>query len=511
MIAAVPLARCTESLRSAVYNSGLIRPMLEEFGGVPEDKFEDSAPLNTATGYFMAITLGILSGGVTYFTSSLNILWAIFAIFAVSVVMCFPEIGVLATIFVFPFLGLLEHPTAILVALVVVDVVAYLSKVMIGKRVFRLRLVDIAVCLFAILFLMGGIITAGGIPSLKSAAVYFVLIAIYFLVVNLFNTRAWLERAVIAISIPSVLISLYGIIGYATTDFQARWLDSSMFSDISNRAVSVFENPNMLATYLVLTIPFVLIGAFNKKLSGKHRAFAFVGVVVSLACIILTWSRGAWLGLIAAIIIFSLIVYKHSLKYWLAVGLTSPIWSNLIPQNVMSRFMSIGDLADSSTYYRLYTWKGSIKMFSDFWLSGIGVGEAAFSQIYPLYAYVGIESTVHSHNLFLQTAIELGISGLIVFLIIIFLSVQKGFRGLKNTRDPIVKLFIAAALSGLVAALVHGMVDYIWYNYRVFFAFWIVVAFICAGSEVARKEKLSTDVSVSGLRERAMSLDIIFG
>ena len=511
MIAAVPLARCTDSLKSAVYKSSLIRPILERFGGLSEDKFEDAEPVNKATGYFMAVTLGVLSGGVTYFTSSLNILGAIFLIFAVALIMCLPEFGVISTVFVFPFLGLLKHPTIVLVGLVAVDLVAYLSKVLIVKRVFRLRLMDIAVSLFAILLFMGGIVTSGGIPSFKSAVIYFTLMAIYFLIVNLFNTREWLARIVAAIAIPSVFVSLYGIIGYAANNIQAKWLDMSMFSGISNRAVSVFENPNMLATYLVLTIPFVLICAVNKNLSAKLRMISLFGTLISVVCIVLTWSRGAWLGLIVAMVLFSLIIFKHSLKYWLAVGLTSPFWSRLIPSNVMTRFMSIGDLADSSTYYRLYTWKGSLKLFSDYWMSGIGVGEAAFAQVYPLYAYVGIESTVHSHNLFLQIAIELGVMGLLVFLIIMFLTAQKGFWGLKNTHDSVVKLFIAAALSGLVGALAHGMVDHIWYNYRVFFAFWIIVAIVSSGAEATRKEKLSTDASVSLISEKALSLDIIFG
>ena len=358
---------------------------------------------------------------------------------------------------------------------------------------------------------MGGIISSGGIDSLKSALIYFALLAIYFLVVNLFNTREWLERMVTVIAIPSVLVSLYGILGYATSNLQAKWLDMSMFSGITNRAVSVFENPNMLATYLVLTLPFVVICALNKRSSAKVRLASLGGALVSVVCIVLTWSRGAWLGLIAAVVLFTLIVYKHSLKYWLAVALTSPFWSKLIPGDIMTRFMSIGDLSDSSTYYRLYTWKGSLRLLFDYWMSGIGVGEAAFSQVYPLYAYVGIESTVHSHNVFLQIAIELGVTGLIVFLIIMFLTAQKAFWGLKNTRDDAVKLCIAAALSGLMAALVHGLADHVWYNYRVFFAFWIVVALIASGAEVARKERLASDLSVSGMRERATHLDIIFG
>lgn len=510
IISSTILLRCNEPLKMMIMKSRLLRPMLEGFAGVSENDFSDVQSVNGETGYFLAITLGILSGGMTYFTSPLNILLVLFMLFAVITVIKIPELGVLLTIFVSPFLELFEHPTVILVSLVLVDFIAYMLKVLVGKRLFRFRLTDALVCLFGLLFAMGGVVTSGGISSFRSAMTYAVLMLCYFMVVNLFDSRDWLGRCVIAIAVPSVLISLYGLFGYALSGMPSKWIDTSMFHGISNRAVSIFENPNVLATYLILTAPFIWICVFNKKISAKLRFCASVGAISSAVCIVLTWSRGAWMGIIAALLVFSLINYKYSLKYILIAVLTSPIWGRIIPKNVTSRFMSIGNLADSSTYYRLYTWKGSLKMIADYWITGIGVGESAFTQIYPLYSYIGIETTVHSHNLFLQIAIELGVVALIVYLFTIFLVFQKGFWCLNNSSDKWVKLFASASISGLTAALVHGMVDHIWYNYRVFFMFWIVTALVCVSVEVCRKENLKNDEHIFTMRERAVSLDIIF-
>lgn len=41
---------------------------------------------------------------------------------------------------------------------------------------------------------------------------------------------------------------------------------------------------------------------------------------------------------------------------------------------------------------------------------------------------------------------------------------------------------------GLLAALAQGMTDYIWYNYRVFFVFWFVLALTSAYIRVGRSE-----------------------
>ena len=138
------------------------------------------------------------------------------------------------------------------------------------------------------------------------------------------------------------------------------------------------------------------------------------------------------------------------------------------------------------------------------------MGESAFAQIYPLYSYVGTETTVHSHNLYLEIALELGIMGILVFAIIAFMIFQRGFECIKcNSEDKLTVLSVSAALSGLTAALVHGMFDHVWYNYRVFFMFWAVAAIVCAFANVySRSESGSSENYAVG---KEASLDIIFG
>ena len=188
----------------------------------------------------------------------------------------------------------------------------------------------------------------------------------------------------------------------------------------------------------------------------------------------------------------------------------SPVWVPLLPDNVIGRFTSIGNLADSSTYYRLFTWKGAFKMLKDYYPGGIGVGDSAFAQIYPLYSYVGTEATVHSHNLYLEIVVELGVMGLLVFAIIAFMIIQRGFGCIKyNSNDKFTIGSMSAAMSGLVAAFVHGMFDHIWYNYRVFFMFWVVAAILCAFANVYPKKR--TEMVLDRDVNKEASLDIIFG
>ena len=58
-------------------------------------------------------------------------------------------------------------------------------------------------------------------------------------------------------------------------------------------------------------------------------------------------------------------------------------------------------------------------MLEDIGLYGIGIGEGAFAKLYPVYALSGIEAAPHSHNLYLQIAVETGFFSLFVFLVLV--------------------------------------------------------------------------------------------
>lgn len=509
-LASVPLLFFNRSLVSLSAESVTVRTLLEEGAGITEEKFETTQIVKNKHSYFVAVILGILTAGATYFVSPIKILAVLAFAFIFGFILIFPEMGVVSTIFVAPFLGILSRPSIVLGMFVATTVLSYLVKVMIGKRTITFRLLDVFVALFTALMFFGGVVTMGGAASFKSAVMYTLFMMMYFLVVNLMNTRAWLERCISAIAIPSGVIAALGIVSYTATRMPSKWIDAQMFADIGNRAVSTFGNPNMLATYLALTAPFIWLLVVKKDISSSGRVIAIIGGALSIICTVLTWSRGGWIGIIVAAILFVIINYRHTLKYFLLGAISSPIWIGLLPSNIVNRFTSIGNLADSSTYYRLFTWKGSLRMLADYFATGIGVGQSAFSHIYPLYAYVGNEITAHSHNLYLEIAIELGILGLLVLLAVMFMVMQRGFGCIKyNSTDRTVVVGVSAAMSGILAVLVHGIFDYVWYNYRVFFMFWVVVGVLCAFANVYPKKSYNNDVHYD--MDKEASLDIIFG
>src|SRR5699024_991064 len=100
-------------------------------------------------------------------------------------------------------------------------------------------------------------------------------------------------------------------------------------------------------------------------------------------------------------------------KLWGLMLLILPFVPMFLPESIINRFASIGDMGDSSTSYRVYIWMGTLNMLKDFWLSGIGMGSEAFTAVYPFYSYNAVVAP-HSHNLFLQILVEAGVVGIVV-------------------------------------------------------------------------------------------------
>ena len=128
-------------------------------------------------------------------------------------------------------------------------------------------------------------------------------------------------------------------------------------------------------------------------------------------------------------------------------------------------------------------------MLRENWFGGIGVGEAAFSAVYPAFSYAGIQAIRHTHNLYLQILSETGVVGLIVFLLIVILFMQNCFEYMYRMRKGTENGIVVAGLASVVAVLVMGLTDYVWYNYRVFLMFWIVIGIVNAYIRIGNEEK----------------------
>ena len=169
----------------------------------------------------------------------------------------------------------------------------------------KLSLIDLPVFIFAILTLFGGIFTRSS-SSANKMLLMVCFIAAYFVVKNLIRSRALLKKCLSAIAFSGAIVSIYGILENFIGTPSVIWQDMSDFGEIKGRVVSTFANPNVLGEYLILVIPITVALAITAKSVKERFAFA-CGAAFDVFCLVLTWSRGAWLGFAVSTVVFLLL------------------------------------------------------------------------------------------------------------------------------------------------------------------------------------------------------------
>ena len=142
-------------------------------------------------------------------------------------------------------------------------------------------------------------------------------------------------------------------------------------------------------------------------------------------------------------------------------------------------------------------------------LGGIGVGEEAFHRVYPYYALSGIEAAPHAHNLFLQYACEFGIIGPLLLLLFAAIFFQCMVTHCHEETSHSLRLYGMAAGGSILAVLLFGMTDHVFYNARIFFLFFAVAGIAAAIARVGRLErKRSTPISDTGAEAFTIEIEM---
>ena len=340
------------------------------------------------------------------------------------------------------------------------------------------------IILYAAIYLAGTFFSVDLEGSLNPGLLRVAFILFAVVLGNAVSNRRQLDTLIFLMVLAGTAVAAYGILQYIFRwGYQsAAWVDSDMFSGIEFRVPSTLENPNMLWQYFLLAIP--LGGA--KLLSSREwgaRIFYLCCCGIMALCMILTFSRGAWLALLFAGLVF--VLFLNPRLILLAPFALIALYF-VLPETVITRFTSIGDLSDDSTSYRLYIWLGTLAMLKDYWLCGIGPGEDAFNMVYPAYSYNAITAP-HSHNLFLQIVCDVGITALVVFILLLFVYFRMLCSALSREKDWTSRMLQIAFTSGACGFMVQAMTDYSFYNYRVMFLFFV---FLALGGLAARRSSL---------------------
>lgn len=379
------------------------------------------------------------------------------------------RIGLMAAVFLLPFL-----PDMLGILFMFFLMGAYIFRQVFGENLeFTVEKLDMIILLYFIIMVISTITSKNVGGSLRDLGIHLSALSLVFVMMNNIRSKEDMNKFIIVLSITATLVALYGLYQYVVgVEMDAAWLDAENNPGISTRVYSVFYNPNILAEYLVMMIPLsVSLFWYNKNLLRKTVFFGMFGLM-SLA-LVLTLSRGGWLGFAFSALVFILLVEKRLL---LSVFPISLVAIYTLPETILNRILSIGNLGDSSNAYRITMWEITGDIIRDNWMAGVGFGHIPFKETFE--TYIRTMPTFHAHNTYLQTASEIGIPGLLVFLAFLFLVFKYGIIHLINSKDRYIKILGAGAIAGLAGVLLHGTVENILYLSRIIISFWILVGII---------------------------------
>lgn len=293
----------------------------------------------------------------------------------------------------------------------------------------------------------------------------------------------FLRSIVLALLITGVYAAVQRVMGVAA---DASLTDLELNQNMPGRVFGTLGNPNNFAEFLMLFIPFALAFSLNQEKTG-WKALGLLAVAVGTLALVLTYSRSGWLAFALAAVVFVALYNWRLLPILLLVGV---LCIPLLPETVLNRILTIGNLADSSSSYRVDIWTGSLRMLRDgYWFAGTGLGAEAFTSVYPDYAVGTSRVAPHTHMQFMEMLAELGILGLLSLLwYSISLSRRTAVAAAGSASRKLRNVLCAAAAS-MAGITAIGFVEYTWFYPRVQLAFFIAAGIAMAAVHIAGKEQ----------------------
>lgn len=430
------------------------------------------------------LAIAVLVAGVAAFIVLRDIEWGFWGIIAVICLLPFATLPVKIGI----------TPTFLDVALGSVVGIWLLTIVTGQKRTITLSPLTLPLVLFIIVAVFAFIFGLANGPLtpalLRKFAELIMSIGFVLIVVDYCADWSRLERLVKVILLAGLAAALIGIVLWLLPDETANTLLNTLQRlgypggwviryieenpALSERAIATSVDPNVLGGLLLM------LGALAapqlvtpKPLFPRWQTLIIVGSL--FLCLVLTFSRGAMLGLAVGLGFVAVLRYRRLIPYFMVVGLLMALMP--ISQGYISRFLAGFMNQDLATQMRWGEYKDALILIQRYPVFGVG-----FAGTPDIDIYLGVA------NVYFTIAQVMGLVGLTFFFGVIgtlfgtaFFK-RRGFR--QSPRQDAVWLGLHAALVGI---LVAGVFDHYFFNLEFQHAitvFWLFVGLAMSATQL---------------------------
>jgi O-antigen ligase len=202
-----------------------------------------------------------------------------------------------------------------------------------------------------------------------------------------------------------------------------------------------------------LTAPQVFASNDGSTKPILPRGFILFAVAAMFLCLVLTFSRGAFLGFGVSLVLIALAKYRRLIPI-LVIG-AIVFWFIPITQDYIAHLLDAFAGADRATQMRLGEYKDAFELISRYPIFGVG-----FLGSPDLDTYVGVSSV------YLLMAEQMGLVGVAAFLITMGIffwnALQAWLDGLRD--DVLLSPILLGVCAALIGAMTAGVVDHYFFN-----------------------------------------------
>lgn len=223
---------------------------------------------------------------------------------------------------------------------------------------------------------------------------------------------------------------------------------------VENRVAGFTGAFYRLAVFLVLSIPAVIVLVFTQR--GWLRWILLLVLPFSFAALIFTFVRAAWIALALEISVLVFIIFRKQRKSFI-LGLTA-LSLIFVCLAYNSKYRNL--VVHGTERPRLEAFELSLDIISKHPLTGIGYGKKTFSKYYP-----DVDEVRHSHNIFVNTAVELGITGLIIFISMLVIVLKDFIKAIRRETVIDRKLILSGIFTSIAGFLTLNLFDYMYHGW----------------------------------------------